>query len=106
MKWLFLFVAGLFEVFWAFQLKNSHGFSKLTPSILTVVGMIVSFYFLSLALKHLPLGTSYAIWTGIGTVGTAIVGMAILNEPISISRIAGIGFIVVGIVGLKLLSTN
>lgn len=106
MQWLFLSIAGIFEVFWAISLKYSQGFTRLVPSIITIVGMIASFYFLSLALKNLPLGTAYAIWTGIGTVGTAILGIIVFKEPIDITRLICIGFIIIGIVGLKLVSPN
>jgi len=104
MQWLFLFIAGLLEIWWAIGLKYSHGFTRLGPSIFTIVGMIASFYFLSLALKSLPLGTAYAIWTGIGTVGTVILGVIIFKEPIDIIRLTCIGFIILGIVGLKIYS--
>ncbi|MDR3598000.1 quaternary ammonium compound efflux SMR transporter SugE [Clostridium sp.] len=106
MKWLMLIVAGLFEMGWAIGLKYSQGFTKPIPSILTIVGMIASFYFLSLALKSLPLGTAYAIWTGIGTVGTVTLGIILFKEPIDIIRLICIGFIVVGIVGLKVVSPH
>lgn len=106
MKWLLLIVAGLFETGWALGLKYSQGFTKPIPSIITVLGMIASFYFLSLALKDLPLGTAYAIWTGIGTVGTVILGIILFKEPIDIMRLICIGFIVIGIVGLKVVSTH
>ncbi len=106
MQWLFLIIAGLFEVLWALGLKYSQGFEKLVPSILTVLGMIASFYFLSLALKNLPLGTAYAIWTGIGTVGTVILGIILFKEPIDVIRLICIGLIITGIVGLKLVSSN
>ena len=106
MKWLMLIVAGLFEMGWAIGLKYSQGFTKLIPSIFTIVGMIASFYFLSLALKSLPLGTAYAIWTGIGTVGTVTLGIILFKDPIDITRLICIGFIVVGIVGLKVVSPH
>ena len=106
MKWFMLIVAGLFEMAWAIGLKYSQGFTKLIPSIFTIVGMIASFYFLSLALKSLPLGTAYAIWTGIGTVGTVTLGIILFKEPIDIIRLICIGFIVVGIVGLKVVSPH
>lgn len=106
MKWLTLVIAGAFEVWWAVGLKYSEGFTKLFPSILTVIGMIASFYFLSLALKELPLGTAYAIWTGIGTIGTVILGIAFFKEPIDPIRLVCIGFIVIGIIGLKLVSQH
>ena len=106
MKWLLLVIAGLFEVCWSTGLKYSQGFTKLVPSALTVFGMIASFYFLSLALKTLPLGTAYAIWTGIGTVGTVILGIVLFQEPIDAIRLICIGFIIIGILGLKLVSAN
>ncbi|MBL4930805.1 quaternary ammonium compound efflux SMR transporter SugE [Clostridium paridis] len=106
MKWLFLILAGLFEVWWAIGLKYSQGFTKFIPSVLTVAGMIASFYFLSLALKNIPLGTAYAIWTGIGTVGTVILGIILFKEPFEIIRLICIGFIIVGIIGLKIVSPN
>ncbi|WP_238882525.1 quaternary ammonium compound efflux SMR transporter SugE [Clostridium sp. YIM B02551] len=106
MKWLFLILAGMFEVWWAIGLKYSQGFTKFIPSVLTVAGMIASFYFLSLALKNIPLGTAYAIWTGIGTVGTVILGIILFKEPFEIIRLICIGFIIVGIVGLKIVSPN
>lgn len=106
MKWLVLVIAGLLEVCWAVGLKYSEGFTKLVPSVLTVIGMIASFYFLSLALKELPLGTAYAIWTGIGTIGTVILGVFLFKEPIDFVRLVCIGFIVAGIIGLKLVSQH
>ncbi|WP_170075441.1 quaternary ammonium compound efflux SMR transporter SugE [Paraclostridium dentum] len=106
MKWLVLVIAGIFEVWWAVGLKYSEGFTKLVPSVLTVIGMIASFYFLSLALKELPLGTAYAIWTGIGTIGTVILGVFLFKEPIDFVRLVCIGFIVTGIIGLKLVSQH
>ncbi|MBS6508337.1 MAG: quaternary ammonium compound efflux SMR transporter SugE [Paraclostridium bifermentans] len=106
MKWLVLVIAGIFEVCWAVGLKYSEGFTKLVPSVLTVIGMIASFYFLSLALKELPLGTAYAIWTGIGTIGTVILGVFLFKEPIDFVRLVCIGFIVAGIIGLKLVSQH
>ncbi|KGK90168.1 quaternary ammonium compound efflux SMR transporter SugE [Clostridium sp. HMP27] len=106
MKWLFLVLAGLLEMGWAIGLKYSQGFTRLVPSIFTILGMIASFYFLSLSLKDLPLGTAYAIWTGIGTVGTVILGIILFKEPISTTRVICIGFIIVGIIGLKLVSPH
>ncbi|MGL5652349.1 MAG: quaternary ammonium compound efflux SMR transporter SugE [Paraclostridium sp.] len=106
MKWLVLVIAGIFEVWWAVGLKYSEGFTKLVPSVLTVIGMIASFYFLSLALKELPLGTAYAIWTGIGTIGTVILGVFLFKEPMDFVRLVCIGFIVAGIIGLKLVSQH
>jgi len=104
MQWLILVVAGLFETVWAICLKYSEGFTKLVPSIFTVIGMVLSFYLLSLSLKNLPLGTAYAIWTGIGTVGTLIFGIIVFHESISIPQILCVGLIVIGIIGLKLLA--
>jgi len=106
MQWLLLVIAGLLETCWALGLKYSQGFSKLVPSVLTVMGMIASFYFLSLALRNLPLGTAYAIWTGIGTVGTVILGIILFKEPTDITRLIFVGFIVIGIIGLKLVSAH
>ncbi len=106
MQWIILLIAGLFEVLWAIGLKYSLGFTKLVPSILTVVGMIISFYLLSLALKNLPLGTAYAIWTGIGTIGTVILGIYLFKEPLDAIRLFFIGLILLGIIGLKVTSTN
>ena len=104
MKWALLVIAGLLETCWAVGLKYSQGFTKFVPSVLTILGMIASFYFLSLALKHLPLGTAYAVWTGIGTVGTLILGIVLFRESISIPQFFCVGLIVTGIIGLKLLS--
>ena len=104
MHCIFLFIAGLLEISWAVGLKFSHGFTKLTPAIFTVACMIFSFYFLALALKQLPLGTAYAIWTGIGTIGTVVFGIILFKEPVTILRLVCIGFIVSGIVGLKLIT--
>ncbi len=106
MQWLVLVIAGLLEMCWAVGLKYSQGFTKLGPSIFTVIGMIASFYFLSLALKNLPLGTAYALWTGIGTVGTVILGIILFKEPIDLIRLVFIGFIIIGIAGLKIVSPH
>jgi quaternary ammonium compound-resistance protein SugE len=106
MEWIYLLIAGLFEVSWAIGLKYSQGFTKIVPGALTVVGMVASFYFLSLALKTLPLGNAYAIWTGIGTVGTVILGVILFKEPINVMRMMCILFIVFGIIGLKLISID
>lgn len=106
MQWLILFVAGLFEVAWAIGLKYSEGFSKLLPSIFTVVCMIISMGLLAYSVKHLPVGTAYAVWTGIGAVGTAILGIILFGESKEILRIFFIFLIIVGIVGLKIFSTS
>ena len=102
MSWIYLLIAGFFEIFWAIGLKLSNGFSNLIFSIFTVIGMIASFYFLALALKNIPIGTAYAIWTGIGTIGTVIIGIMFFKEPISIIRLFCIFLIITGIIGLKL----
>ena len=106
MAWVFLFFAGLFEIGWAMGLKQTEGFTRLVPSLLTAASMIVSLGLLGLALKTLPLGTAYAIWTGIGTVGTVVVGMMIYGEPASTVRLGCVALIVTGIVGLKLVSAH
>ena len=102
MHWLILFVAGLFEIAWAMGLKYTHGFTRLTPTVVTIACILASLGLLGLALKALPVGTAYAVWTGIGTVGTAILGIWLLGEPATPVRIACIGLIVTGIIGLKL----
>lgn len=101
MSWTILFLAGIFEIFWAVGLKYSDGFTKLIPTIFTIVTMIISFYLLSLALKALPIGTAYAVWVGIGTVGTVIAGIMLFGESMSLIRVMSILFILIGIVGLK-----
>lgn len=102
MSWIYLIVAGLFEIGWAVGLKYTHGFTRLVPSLATAASMIVSLGLLGLALRGLPLGTAYAVWTGIGTVGTAMFGIFVLGEPATAFRLASIALIVAGIVGLKL----
>ncbi|MER8962915.1 quaternary ammonium compound efflux SMR transporter SugE [Mesorhizobium sp. M0701] len=102
MSWIFLFLAGLFEIGWAIGLKYTDGFSKPLPTVLTVASMMVSLILLGLALKALPVGTAYAVWTGIGTVGTALLGIWLLGEPATAIRLARIALIVCGIMGLKL----
>ena len=104
MAWIYLVVAGLFEVGWAIGLKYTQGFTRLVPTLFTGISMVVSLGLLGLALKSLPVGTAYAVWTGIGTIGTAILGIALLGEPAGALRLACIGLIVAGIVGLKLVS--
>ncbi|NKE47096.1 quaternary ammonium compound efflux SMR transporter SugE [Roseomonas frigidaquae] len=102
MAWVYLVAAGLLEIGWAMGLKQTQGFTRLWPSVLTVGAMAGSFWLLALALKALPIGTAYAIWTGIGAVGTAILGIWLLGEPASPGRLAGIALILSGIVTLKL----
>ena len=104
MAWLYLFIAGLFEIGWAIGLKYTQGFTRLVPTVLTLASMAVSLGLLGLALKSLPVGTAYAVWTGIGTVGTAILVIVLLGEPATALRLACIGLIVAGIVGLKLVA--
>ena len=104
MSWVYLFIAGLFEIGWAIGLKYTHGFTRLVPTLLTAASMVLSLGLLGLALKTLPVGTGYAVWTGIGAVGTAILGIYLLGEPATAGRILSIGLIVAGIVGLKLVS--
>ena len=104
MQWIILFIAGLFEVAWAIGLKYTEGFSKLWPSVFTIVCMIISMGLLAYAVKYLPIGTAYAIWTGIGAVGTAVLGIILFNESKELIRIFFIFLIVVGIVGLNIYS--
>ena len=105
MAWIYLVIAGVLEIFWAISLKYTDGFSRLWPSVATIGGMIASFYFLAQALKTIPVGTGYAVWTGIGAAGTAFLGMVLFAEPASLPRVACIGLIVAGIIGLKLATT-
>ena len=104
MSWVYLFVAGLFEIGWAIGLKYTDGFTRLVPTVLTAISMAISLGLLGLALKSLPVGTAYAVWTGIGAVGTAMLGIYLLGEPATVGRIVCIGLIVSGIVGLKVVS--
>lgn len=104
MEWIFIFIAGLFEVAWAIGLKYTEGWTKTVPIIWTVTAMILSFYFLSKGLKVIPVGTGYAVWTGIGAAGTAMLGIFLFNESKDIGRLFFIFLIIVGIVGLKLKS--
>jgi quaternary ammonium compound-resistance protein SugE len=104
MAWFYLSIAGLLEVGWAVGLKYTEGFTRLWPSVLTLTAMTLSIVFLGLALKTLPIGTAYAIWTGIGAVGTAMLGIYLFAEPATALRLGCIGLIVSGIAGLKLAS--
>ncbi len=106
MSWIALFFAGLFEVGWATGLKYTAGFTRLAPSVLTVLAMIASLGLLGIALKSLPLGTAYAVWTGIGTIGTALLGILLFGESTDAFRLGCIGLIVVGTVGLKLVTPS
>lgn len=104
MHWFYLTVAGLFEIGWAVGLKYTEGFTKPVPTVLTLAAMAVSLWLLGLALKELPMGTAYAVWTGIGSVGTAILGIWLFGDPATVLRLLCIGLIVAGIVGLKLVA--
>lgn len=104
MPWLLLFIAGVFEIGWAVGLKYTEGFTRVGASLATALSMIASLALLGLALRSLPLGTAYAVWTGIGTVGTALLGIWLFEEPVDLRRLLCIGMIVSGIVGLKLLA--
>jgi quaternary ammonium compound-resistance protein SugE len=104
MSWLYLAVAGVLEIIWAIGLKYTQGFTRLVPSVITAVAMIASVGFLALALRTIPVGTGYAVWTGIGAVGTAVLGIVLFAEPATTARLLCIGVIVAGIVGLKLVS--
>lgn len=106
MAWVVLFVAGLFEIGWAVGLKYTQGFTRLWPTIGTGVALVASMALLGAALRTLPLGTAYAIWTGIGSVGTAVLGIVLFREPATAMRLVCIGLIVAGIVGLKLASAR
>ncbi|MGL4325337.1 MAG: quaternary ammonium compound efflux SMR transporter SugE [Beijerinckiaceae bacterium] len=104
MAWVYLFLAGLFEIGWAVGLKYTDGFTKFWPSVATVVAIAASMTLLGLAIRTLPMGTAYAVWTGIGAVGTAILGIVLFSESASALRIASLAMIVGGIIGLKLVS--
>ncbi len=104
MSWIYLLIAGLFEITWAVGLKLSEGFTHPVSSTVTVIGMVACYYFLALSLKEIPLGTAYAVWTGIGTAGTVILGIILFKEPVSLAKFVCFGMILCGITGLKLLS--
>lgn len=104
MNWLILFLAGLFETVWATGLKYTHGFSRLWPSVGTLVAMAVSVWLLSIAMKSLPMGTAYAVWTGIGAVGAVIIGIVLFGDPATPARLACVGLILAGLIGLKMVS--
>lgn len=101
MAWIILFIAGLFEIGWAVGLKYTEGFTKLVPTVLTGVSLVLSMGLLGWAVKTLPLGTAYAVWTGVGAVGTAIIGIILFKEPATAARLVCLGLIVAGILGLK-----
>ena len=102
MAWVYLAIAGLFEIVWAISMKYADGFTRLWPSAIAIIGMILSVILLELSLRDLPVGTAYAVWTGIGTVGAGVLGMVLFQEPATAIRIGSIGLIVCGIAGLKL----
>jgi quaternary ammonium compound-resistance protein SugE len=104
MNWLILFFAGLLETVWAVGLKYTEGFSRLWPSAITIAAMAGSVWLLAMAVKSLPLGTAYAVWTGIGAVGTVIVGIILFGEPVTFPRLFSVALIISGIIGLKLFS--
>ena len=104
MAWILLFIAGLLEVLWAFTMKSSHGFTRLVPTLITFVAMAISFGLLSVAMKSLPLGTAYTVWTGIGAVGAFVVGIVVLGEQVTVMRVVAALLIVSGLVLMKLSS--
>lgn len=99
--WLIVLIAGLMETGWALGLKYSDGFTKPVPSVLTILGAVASFWLLSLAMKELPVGTAYAVWVGIGAVGTAVMAVFLFGDPVNLMRVVGVGLILAGIVALK-----
>lgn len=104
MAWILLLLAGLFEVVWAIGLKYTEGFTRFWPSVVTVVATVASFWLLALAMKTLPVGTAYAVWVGVGAIGTAALGIVLFGEPATAGRLASLGLILAGLVGLKLAS--
>jgi quaternary ammonium compound-resistance protein SugE len=104
MAWVYLLIAGIFEISWAIGMKYTHGFTRFWPVVFTLVSMFLSVYLLSLATKTIPIGTAYAVWTGIGIVGTSVLGIFLFNEPVEVLRLVFIVMILVAIVGLKVIS--
>jgi quaternary ammonium compound-resistance protein SugE len=104
MAWIYLVIAGLFEIGWAIGLKYTDGFTRLWPSLWTTASMVLSVWLLAVALRSLPVGSGYAVWTGIGAIGTAILGIYLFDEPVTVPRLASIALIVAGIGGLKLVT--
>jgi quaternary ammonium compound-resistance protein SugE len=102
MAWAILVVAGLFEVGWAIGLKYTKGFTELWPTVWTVLSMIISLWLLGIAMKTLPVGTAYSVWVGVGAVGTVVLGIYLLGEPVSVGRVISVALIIAGIIGLKL----
>ncbi|WP_131781971.1 DMT family transporter [Legionella gresilensis] len=105
MAWVYLFLAGILEIVWSFMMKQSVGFTKLIPSVVTIITMVASFILLSISMKTLPLGTAYTIWTGIGAVGAFLIGVIILGEPANASRVIAAAFIIFGLAMMKFSST-
>lgn len=101
MNWIILLIAGLFEIGWAIGLKYTEGFTRLYPSVATIAAIIISMGLLGLAMKSLPVGTSYAVWVGVGIIGTALLGIVLFNEPVTLLRMLSLALIVIGIIGLK-----
>lgn len=104
MSWILLIIAGLFEVGWAIGLKYTEGFTRFWPSVFTVAAMAISVGLLGIAMRGLPVGTAYAVWVGVGAVGTVILGIVLFSEPVGVGRMISVGLIIAGIVGLKLAS--
>ena len=104
MAWIYLLIAGVLEIVWALAMKQSHGFTRLVPSVITVIGMIASFFFLSKALKQLPMSLSYPIWTGIGAVGSIIIGVVLFHDKLAPVTWLFVGLLLIGIVGIKVTS--
>ena len=104
MSWLYLIIAGLLEIVWAYSMKQSQGFTRLIPSLVTLTTMMASFWLLSLAMRHIALGTAYTIWTGIGAVGAFVIGICLLGEPLNWLRTLAAGFIVIGLILMKVSS--
>ena len=105
MPWLYLLIAGVFEIVWAFTMKQSHGFSRLIPSVITIGAMIISFWLLAIAMRTIPLGTAYTIWTGIGAIGAFLVGITLLGEPVNLLRVFAAVLIISGLILMKLSSS-
>lgn len=104
MPWIYLLIAGIFEIIWAYALKQSYGFSRLTPSLITLLAMVISIWLLALAMRTIPLGTAYLIWTGIGAVGAFLAGVILLAEPMSLARLIAVILIISGLIVMKLAS--
>lgn len=102
MAWVILVVAGLFEVGWAIGLKYTEGFTRLWPTVWTVLAMVISLWLLAIAMKSLPVGTAYSVWVGVGAVGTVILGIVLLGDPVNAARLISVALIIAGIIGLKL----